>query len=168
MTIPGYWAGGYARRERSRTLQYPVGWGTLGYALPAVVGATSTGRPALAVCGDGGALMGVGELATLAQEQLPAVVLVVVDGGYGMLRYDQDRAGRPRRGTDLVAPDFVAVARAFGLEARRVPDVGASLEAALVDAFSSGRPRLVEVEASLRPLRTTSPRRFDDVGDDSA
>lgn len=163
MTILGYWAGGYARRERSRTLQYPVGWGTLGYALPAAVGAASTGRTTLAICGDGGAVMGLGELATIAQERLPAAIVVVVDGGYGMLRYDQDRAGHPRRGTDLDAPDFVAIARAFGLEARRVDGPGAGFDDALSHALSSGTPQLIEVPAVLRPPRTTSPRWFDPV-----
>jgi thiamine pyrophosphate-dependent acetolactate synthase large subunit-like protein len=161
MAVAGYWAGGYARLQRPRALQYPVGWGTLGYAIPAAVGAAATGRPALAVCGDGGAVMGIGELATLAQEGLPATVLVVVDGGYGMLRYDQDRAGAPHRGVDLTAPDFVAVAQAFGVEAERVTASG--LADALGRSLASGAPRLLELHAAMVPPRTTSPRWFDPV-----
>ena len=46
MAVAGYWVGGYAAQPRSRRLQYPVGWGTLGYALPAAVGAAAgSGRP---------------------------------------------------------------------------------------------------------------------------
>ncbi len=81
----------------------------------------------LAVCGDGGVLMGVGELATLVQERLPVTVLVVDDGGYGMLRYDQIRAGDHPIGTDLRHPDFAAVAAAFGMPATRVGAIGPEL-----------------------------------------
>ena len=87
---PATGSGATPRQPRSRRLQYPVGWGTLGFALPAAVGAAAgSGRPTLVVAGDGGIPFAVGELATLVQEQLPVTVLVVDDGGYGMLRYDQ-------------------------------------------------------------------------------
>jgi thiamine pyrophosphate-dependent acetolactate synthase large subunit-like protein len=158
MAIPGYWFGGYGRVERQRGLQYPVGWGTLGYALPASVGAAVAGTPVLAICGDGGFMFAVGELATLAQERLPVTVLVVDDGGYGMLRYDQDHAGDEHRGVDLVRPDFAALAEAFGIRAAAVVGVGEPLAKALGDALASGEPRLVVTEAQLVPPRTTSPR----------
>jgi thiamine pyrophosphate-dependent acetolactate synthase large subunit-like protein len=158
MAIPGYWFGGYGRVERQRGLQYPVGWGTLGYALPASIGPAVTGDPVLAICGDGGFMFAVGELATLAQERLPVTVLVVDDGGYGMLRYDQDHAGDEHRGVDLVRPDFAALAEAFGIQASVVAGVGESLAKALGDALASGEPRLVVTEAQLVPPRTTSPR----------
>jgi acetolactate synthase-1/2/3 large subunit len=158
MAIPGYWYGGYGRVERPRGLQYPVGWGTLGYALPASIGPAATGTPVLAVCGDGGFMFAVGELATLAQERLPVTVLVVDDGGYGMLRYDQDHAGDEHRGVDLFRPDFAALAEAFGIEAAAVSGVGEPLAKALSDALASGEPRLVVTQASLVPPRTTSPR----------
>ena len=157
MAVAGYWAGGYLRSRRPRALQYPVGWGTLGYALPAAVGAGAAG-PTLAVCGDGGLMFGVGELATLAQEHAPVTVLVVDDGGYGMLRFDQDRAGAEHRGVDLHTPDLVALAHAFGVPAVRVDDVGEPLRVALTTALASGGPRLVTVRAALYPPRTTSPR----------
>ena len=159
MAIPGYWLGGYGRVDRPRTLQYPVGWGTLGYALPASVGpGVLRDRPVLAVCGDGGFMFAVGELATLAQERLPVTVLVVDDGGYGMLRYDQDHAGDEHRGVDLLRPDFAALAESFGIAAARVHGVGPALADALAEAMGSGEPRLVVTDAALVPPRTTSPR----------
>jgi acetolactate synthase-1/2/3 large subunit len=112
----------------------------------------------LAICGDGGFMFAVGELATLAQERLPVTVLVVDDGGYGMLRYDQDHAGDEHRGVDLVRPDFAALAEAFGIRAAAVVGVGEPLAKALGDALASGEPRLVVTEAQLVPPRTTSPR----------
>jgi thiamine pyrophosphate-dependent acetolactate synthase large subunit-like protein len=160
MCIPGYWVGGYGRFEQPRRLQYPVGWGTLGYALPASVGVGALrDRPALAVCGDGGIMFALGELAVLAQEQLPVTVLLVDDGGYGMLRFDQTRIGDKHRGVDLGRPDFPALAAAFGIPATRVEggdDDG--LAAALQEALSAGAPRVVVLRQSLIPPRTTSPR----------
>jgi len=162
MAIPGYWYGGYGRVGRPRGLQYPIGWGTLGYALPASLGAAAAREhPVLAICGDGGFMFAVGELAVLRQENLPVTVLVVDDGGYGMLRYDQDRAGDERRGVDLFRPDFVALTRSFDIPAAVLRDTD-GLSAALADALSSGGPRLVVLELALTPPRTTSPRWNDD------
>ena len=162
MSVGGYWVGGYAAVPAPRRLGYPVGWGTLGFGLPAAIGAAAAGHPALAVCGDGGVLMGIGELATLVQERLPVTVLVVDDGGYGMLRYDQVHAGDQPTGTELRAPDFPAVARAFGLPAVAVPAIGPELSRALAAGLAGGRPNLVHVPARLTPPRTTSPRWHED------
>jgi acetolactate synthase-1/2/3 large subunit len=158
MAIPGYWVAGYAAVARPRRLQYPMGWGTLGYALPAALGPAAVGVSTLVICGDGGFMFGVGELAAIAQEQLPVVVLLVDDGGYGMLRYDQLRAGDDSAGVDLTRPDFVALAQSFHIAAEKVTDPGRPLEVALREALSSGRPRMVVLEAALTPPRTTSPR----------
>jgi acetolactate synthase-1/2/3 large subunit len=158
MAIPGYWLGAYGTVHRTRQLQYPMGWGTLGFALPAGVGAATTGRGTLVVCGDGGFMFGVGELATLVQERLPLTVLLVDDGGYGMLRFDQRHVGDDTRGVDLVRPDFVRLAESFGIKAERVDDVGEPLAAALRAALASGEPRVVVLDATLTPPRTTSPR----------
>lgn len=153
MAVAGYWYGGYGEVAGPRRLQYPIGWGTLGYALPAAVGAATAG-PVLAICGDGGLMLALGELATVAQERLPVTVLVVDDGGYGMLRYDQDHAGDPHRGVDLLAADWVALGAAFGLPVRVVEDIGTGLEPALRPAG----PGIVVVRAAMIPPRTTSPR----------
>lgn len=157
MAVAGYWVGGYAAMSRPRRLQYPVGWGTLGYALPAAVGAAHAGAPVLAICGDGGLAMALGELATLVQERLPVTVLVVDDGGYGMLRFDQRNATR-QQGVDLVGPDWAALGAAFGLPVVTVGSPGEPLRAALAEAAAAGGPRLVVLPAALYPPRTTSPR----------
>ena len=154
-------AGTRAPPARGR-LAYPVGWGTLGFGLPAAIGPAAAGHPVIAVCGDGGLAMALGELATLVQERLPVTVLVVDDGGYGMLRYDQARVGDPEVGVDLVGPDFFAVAAAFGMPATGVSSVRDGLAAALAKAVGSGGPHLVHVPARLVPPRTTSPRWHED------
>jgi len=161
MCVSGYWLGGYTRQPRARRLQYPVGWGTLGYALPAAIGPASLGIPTLAVVGDGGAAMGLGELATYTQERLPIALLVVADGGYGMLRYDQTVAGDPHRGVDLVEPRWEDLASAYGLKVVRTDDPGDGLARALTqarDGLTRGERWMVVLEQALHPPRTTSPR----------
>jgi thiamine pyrophosphate-dependent acetolactate synthase large subunit-like protein len=161
MAIPGYWYGGYGRVSGPRRLQYPIGWGTLGYALPAAVGAGAVReRPVLAICGDGGFMYAVGELAVLREQDLPVTVLVVDDAGYGMLRYDQDRAGDPHQGVDLFRPDFEALAESFGMDAVTLDDTS-GLAAALTGALTSRAPWLVVLRLALTPPRTTSPRWHD-------
>jgi acetolactate synthase-1/2/3 large subunit len=160
MCVAGYWLAGYSRQPRPRRLLYPVGWGTLGFALPASIGPASTGRPSLVITGDGGAAMAVGELATMAQEGLPVVVLVVTDGGYGMLRYDQQVAGAPERGVDLLEPVWSDLATAYGfthVEADGIPGVAEVLSTAYAD-LAHDRRTLVVLRAALHPPRTTSPR----------
>lgn len=159
MAIPGYWLGGYGRVPGPRRLQYPVGWGTLGYALPAAVGVGALrDRPALAVCGDGGIMFALGELAVLRQERLPVTVLLVDDGGYGMLRFDQTHVGDEHRGVDLARPDFQALAAAFGIPAVTLDGVDDRLGPALDDALAAGEPRMVVLREAMTPPRTTSPR----------
>ncbi|MCA1830678.1 MAG: thiamine pyrophosphate-binding protein, partial [Actinobacteria bacterium] len=156
MAVPGYWLAGYHRPPRARTFAYPVGWGTLGFALPAAVGVGASGARALAVCGDAGISYALGELATLAQEKLPVAVLVVNDSGYGMLRFDaQDRFGKTFA-SDLRAPDFVALALSFGIDARKTTQ--RELGTALSWALSQRGPALVELRATFAPPLTTSPR----------
>ena len=164
MAVAGYWVGGYSHQPRPRRLQYPVGWGTLGFALPAAIGPASAGIATLAVCGDGGPMFALGELATYAQQSLPVTLLVVDDGGYGMLRFDQQVFGHPERGVDLLTPDWVGLARAFGITAVEVPGVGDLAPAlrAAHEANTRGEPRMVVVRARLHPPRTTSPRWFED------
>ncbi|MCZ3385610.1 MAG: thiamine pyrophosphate-binding protein [Actinomycetia bacterium] len=160
MAVAGYWVGGYAAVHGPRQLLYPVGWGTLGYGLPAALGVAASGTPTLAVVGDGGLAMAFGELATLVQENLPVTVLVVADGGYGMLRFDQQRGGHPERGVDLKAPNWTALGAAFGLPVE-TPATADDLRDAIARSAVSGTPRIVVYEAALFPPRSTSPRWVD-------
>jgi acetolactate synthase-1/2/3 large subunit len=157
MAVAGYWVGGYAATMHPRRLLYPVGWGTLGYGLPAALGVAAAGIPTLAVVGDGGVAMGIGELATLGQHHLPVTLLIVDDGGYGMLRFDQQQAGHAQRGVSLDGPDWESLAAAYRLPLRWAPDAE-SLRDALAEAAVSGQPRLIVQRTTLFPPRSTSPR----------
>jgi thiamine pyrophosphate-dependent acetolactate synthase large subunit-like protein len=159
MCIPGYWLAGYRRVPRPRALAYPMGWGTLGFAFPASLGvALADTGPAVCVCGDGGFLFACGELATVAETQIPLTVVLVDDGGYGMLRYDQELAGDEPFGVDLAGPDFAALARSFGIGASTVRGFGAEFESTLRHSVSTPAPSLIVVKARLKPPPTTSPR----------
>jgi thiamine pyrophosphate-dependent acetolactate synthase large subunit-like protein len=159
MCIPGYWLAGYHRVPLPRKFAYPVGWGTLGFAFPASLGACLAGEgPTICVTGDGGFLFACGELATVAEARIPVTIVVVDDGGYGMLRFDQTQAGDQPFGVDLTRPDFAALASAFGLSATTVEGFGAAFEAALTQSIAGDVPQMIIVNAALRPPPTTSPR----------
>ena len=155
MCVAGYWYGGFGRVSRPRGLAYPVGWGTLGFGFPAALGTSLSGRPTVALVGDGGFLFACGDLATAAQERLPVTVVLVDDGGYGMLRYDFEVHGERPVGTELEPPDFVALAAAFRVDAVEVEPAG--LTAAVAAGIASGRPNLVVLKALLAPPANTSP-----------
>lgn len=161
MCIAGYWLAALHPLPAPRRLLHPLGWGTLGFAFPASVGVAAAGQPALCVCGDGGFLFACGELAVLAQERLPVTVLIVDDGGYGMLRYDQQingPEGQRYGGVDLATPDFERLTEAFGIRAERVAGLGAEVADALARHLALPEPSVIVVEGSLNPPLSTSAR----------
>jgi len=159
MCIPGYWIAGFHGFCRPRKLQYPMGWGTLGFAFPAALGAALAGTgPTVSISGDGGFLFACGELATMAQEQLPFTAVIVDDGGYGMLRYDQELAGKPPYGVELKTPDFAAMAESFGVPAETVEGLDDAFGEALARHVADPAPSVLVVRAeALIPPPTTSP-----------
>lgn len=157
MCIPGYWLASHMQVETNRGLQYPMGWGTLGFALPAAIGA-SVAAPSVAFIGDGGALFALGELSALAELNTPCTIVIVDDGGYGMLRHgptaQNSAVGDPN---DLPPVDFVQVAAGFGIEATTVDGLGSEYARALAIAVESAAPRVLHVRAQLPPPVTTTP-----------
>jgi acetolactate synthase-1/2/3 large subunit len=117
-TILAYTACAYARVSAPRRFLYPAGSSTLGYGFPAALGAAAATGTALAVAGDGGFQYGIAELATARQHSLDVALLLVDDGGYGILREYQESAGYAPTGVDLVHADFVALCAAYGVPAR--------------------------------------------------
>jgi acetolactate synthase-1/2/3 large subunit len=159
MCIPGYWLGGFYRPPEPRRLLYPLGWGTLGCGFPQGLGAALSGAgPAVSFSGDGGFLYAVGELATMAQEQIPLTAVIVDDGGYGMLRYDQKLKGDPIYGVDLKTPDFEALAGTFGVAAETVEGLGDAFGSALAEHVRRPEPTVLVAKAALDPPPNTSPR----------
>jgi thiamine pyrophosphate-dependent acetolactate synthase large subunit-like protein len=158
MCIPGYWLGGFHRTPAPRKLSYPLGWGTLGCAFPQGLGAALAGTgPAVSISGDGGFLYACGELAAAKQENIPLTAVIVDDGGYGMIRYDQDLHGDPREGVDLVGPDFVALAASFGVRADSVDGLGEHFAMALKGHVALKEPTMLLARAALGPPPNVSP-----------
>ena len=159
MCIPGYWLAGYWRVPRPRKLGYPLGWGTLGFGFPASLGAGLAGAgPTVCVVGDGGFMYACGELATAVQERIPLTIVLVDDGGYGMLRFDQVLSGEEPFGVDLVSPDFRAFAASFGVPATTIDGFGPEFEQELTRSIGGDTPEMLIVRAALKPPPTTSPR----------
>ena len=128
---------------------YPAGV-AIGLGLPFALGAqvADRSRPVVAMCGDGGFMLNLSELASAVQARIPAVVLLFNDRAYDVLRRNQDRAfaGR-RKGVELHAPDFQMLGAAFGvrtMKVARMDEFGPRLREAL--AARSEGPVLVEVD----------------------
>jgi acetolactate synthase-1/2/3 large subunit len=122
--------------------------GTLGFGFPAALGvkAAHPDRPVIAICGDGGFMFGVQELATAVQYGLGVIALVFNNNAFGNVRRDQQRAFDGRvLGADLVNPDFMQLAAAFGVGGARV-ESPAGLRLALEQALGDSRPWLIEIK----------------------
>lgn len=154
-TVPSYlWGNRLLPILEPRTSIYPAS-AAIGPGLPFAIGAAvGTGRPVVVIQGDGGLMLSIGELATLAQERLPVVLCVFDDGGYGVLRSIQARTfGGRTIGVDLATPDFPAVARAMGVAGQRV-STPAQFREAFREAVARGGPTLIAIDmASLAPMR---------------
>ena len=120
------------------------GLGSMGYAVPAAMGArlAHPNRPIVAFCGDGGFLMAVAELQTAQRERLPIIVLVFDDEEIGLIRIKQEIKGIPRNGVKLGGVDWEKLAAAFGADAAVVESEQA-LGDALKAAIASGRTTLI-------------------------
>src|SRR5438105_7081924 len=117
------WEAQYYKHEKSRSLITSGGLGTMGFALPAAIGA-KVARPEAdvwVVVGDGGFQMTLCELATIVQEKLKVNIAIINNGYLGMVRQWQEFFYDKRYvATPLVAPDFAALANAFGIRGERI------------------------------------------------
>ncbi len=140
--------------HRGFPTQLAPGSGAMGYAVPAAIAAKlqHPEREVVAVAGDGCFLMSSQELATAAGLGLRIVFVVVNNGSYGTIRMHQESRFPGRRvATDLANPDFVALARAFGLAAWRVTE-SAEFPAALAAARVHTGPGLIELVTSIKDI----------------
>jgi acetolactate synthase-1/2/3 large subunit len=134
--------------------QVAPGSGAMGYAVPAAIAAKLNHPREEVVCvaGDGCFLMSCQELATAVAERLRIIFLVVNNGSYGTIRMHQESRFPGRiMGTALANPDFVALARAYGLAAWRVTAT-AQFGAALAAARAHDGPALIELVTSIEDI----------------
>lgn len=125
---------------------YPTGSGTLGYGLPAAIGAkvAAPDRQVVAVMGDGGVMFTLPELAAAAAEGMALPLIVIDNGGYGQIRTNMSLRGYDPLGVDFPSPDFAAAGRALGCHGISIenPD---QLSEELAKALVADRPTVLHV-----------------------
>jgi len=133
--------GQFWRAYQPGTFFVSNGLSGMGFGVPAAVGAQLAypDRPVLAVVGDGGMLMMLHDLVLIRELDLPIIIVVFLDSSLSLIRVSQQRRGFPNYGVDFPAPDFAAIAQAFGISARRAESLAAvrtEVERALVNRSS--------------------------------
>ena len=154
-SILNYWASAFFPVLEPGTFLYPSGSGTLGFGLPAAIGAAcavkQSGEPRKIVCiaGDGGFQYTQHELATLAQYQLPVKILLVNDESYGIIGFLQRTMFGQTHEVALKNPDFCRVAEAYGIRAERITSLIA-LQQRIPDWLNTPGPALLEWRTILK------------------
>ncbi|MGZ4845629.1 MAG: thiamine pyrophosphate-binding protein [Candidatus Angelobacter sp.] len=154
-SILNYWASAFFPVLEPGTFLYPSGSGTLGYALPAAIGAACavkrSGEPRKIVCiaGDGGFQYTQHELATLAQYDLPVKILLVNDESYGVIAFLQRTMFGQTHEVALKNPDFCRVSEAYGIRAERITSL-AALQQRMPQWLSAPGPALLEWRTELK------------------
>ncbi|WP_373559823.1 biosynthetic-type acetolactate synthase large subunit [Bordetella genomosp. 10] len=142
------WAAQYLKFEAPQRWLTSGGAGTMGYGVPAAIGAqvAHPDRTVVCVSGDASVLMNIQEMSTAVQHETPVKVVLCNNGYMGMVRQWQEliHGGRYSHSYNASLPDFVALARAFGWDAERVSDP-AELDAALARCLASSRPFFLDV-----------------------
>ena len=135
----GYDSAGPAQYFNSAT-----GYGTLGYGLPAGIGAKAGNpeAPVVVLAGDGGVQFSIAELASAKDAKLPVILMLHDNKGYGEIKSYMVSQNIPPLGVDLYTPDFVAIGRAYGWHAERVDDLD-GLKAALVAGAGRDEPTMI-------------------------
>ncbi len=153
MTQIGYWSNlGYPVYQ-PRTFFTPGYQGTLGYGFPTALGVKvgNPSTPVVSVNGDGGFGFALNELSTMARHGINAVVVVFNDNAYGNVRrIQQDQFGGRLIASDLLNPDLLKLADAFGITGRRAEGATA-LKSAIEDAVKADEPTLIEVPVEVMP-----------------
>ncbi|MCF8363144.1 MAG: biosynthetic-type acetolactate synthase large subunit [Prolixibacteraceae bacterium] len=137
----------YFKFNQTKSVVTSGGLGTMGFGLPAAVGA-QVGRPDRTVVtfiGDGGFQMTMQELGTIAQEKIPVKIVILNNNFLGMVRQWQELFFESRYSfTELQNPDFVHLSGAFGIPSKRI-EKGADLQAAIAEMIDTDGPYLLEV-----------------------
>lgn len=137
--------------HRPNAFLYPTGVGTLGYGLPAGIGAkvANPEAPVLVLQGDGGIMFTIAELATAAQLGLALPIVIVDNGGYGEIRNEMADREEPVHAVALGSPDFPALARSLGCHGVDVSDPS-DLAAAIKTALDADRPTVLHIRENSR------------------
>jgi acetolactate synthase-1/2/3 large subunit len=132
--------------QRPGSFLYPTGFGTLGYGLPAAIGAkvAAPDAPVVALLGDGGIMFTLAELATAADLAAPLPIVVVDNSGYGEIRNEMVDRDDPVHAVTFRSPDFAAIGRAVGCAGVTL-DGPTGLADAVRAALAADRPTVIHL-----------------------
>ena len=150
---PVIWAARYLKMNGKRKVIGSFIHGSMANALPQAVGAAAAypGRQVVALSGDGGVEMLLGELLTLVQNRLPVKVIVFNNSSLNFVELEMKAAGFVTTATDLENPDLAGIASAAGMKGFHV-DSSENLEAVLAEAFAYDGPALIDVVTERQEL----------------
>ncbi|MEV8149568.1 ubiquinone-dependent pyruvate dehydrogenase [Arthrobacter sp. NPDC080073] len=150
---PTVWAARYLSMNGRRRLLGSFNHGTMANALSHGIGAAAAypGRQVVALAGDGGLTMLLGELITLVQNKLPVKVVVFNNSSLNFVELEMKAAGFVNYGTELENPDFAKLAESLGIRGIRV-DNSSGLKAGLAEAFEYDGPALIDVRTARQEL----------------
>ena len=154
----------YPATTRGRWI-HPAGFGSLGYALPAAIGA-AIGRPdssVVAIVGDGGFQFTLTELAVMAELRLPVVVLLWNNHCFGQIHKGMRQREVTPVGTVYRTPDFLAIAQAYGIAAH-APVNADEVSRTIASAIEARQPALIELTPALFGASISTTALLDVVG----
>ncbi|MDO5608005.1 MAG: thiamine pyrophosphate-binding protein [Capnocytophaga sp.] len=140
------WAARYIKGAKNRYLTGSFNHGSMANAMPMAIGAgiSSPGRQIVAMCGDGGISMLLGDLMTVSQYNIPVKIIIFNNRTLGMVKLEMQVDGLPDWQTDMVNPDFAKVGEAMNIRSWTVTR-SETVETALQEAFAHNGPALVNI-----------------------
>ncbi len=158
------WAARYLKGKRNRYLTGSFNHGSMANAMPMALGAglSQSERQVIALCGDGGISMLLGDLMTISQYQVPVKIIIFENKTLGMVQLEMLVAGYPDWQTELKNPDFKAVAEAMGIKAWDVQD-SVNVPNVLKEAFLSDGPALINIHTDPDALAMPPKVKFEQV-----
>lgn len=150
---PTVWAARYLKMNGKRRLLGSFNHGSMANALAQAIGAqvSHPDRQVIALCGDGGFSMLMGDILTLVQHDLPIKIVIFNNGTLGFVEMEMHVAGMLEYSTELINPDFAKLAQAVGIRGIRV-DYPEALDSALQTAFTQPGPALIDVHVNRNEL----------------
>jgi pyruvate dehydrogenase (quinone) len=158
------WGARYINATGKREMLGSFNHGSMANAMPMAIGAALAcpNRQVIAMCGDGGISMLLGDLATIAQYKLPVKVIVFNNRSLGMVKLEMEVAGLPDWQTDMVNPDFALVAQAMGIKGITVTEPE-NVKDALKEALNFNGPVLVNIMTDPNALAMPPKIEFEQV-----
>ena len=158
------WAARYIKGKKNRYLTGSFNHGSMANAMPMAIGAALSHpeRQVIALCGDGGISMLLGDLMTISQYKIPVKIIIFNNRSLGMVKLEMQVDGLPDWQTDMVNPDFQKVAEAMNIKSWTIKEA-VQLEAVLKEAFANEGPALVNVFTDPNSLEIPPHITFDQM-----